>query len=95
MYSDVRITIDVPTTKYKKTILILFALPNGNTTEHTMGKQMQAGDDWHFDIQHIKVPTDFLRAWYRSRLRMEHPGKEFQFSETRNDSLIFLQKQQR
>lgn len=60
-----------------------------NTTEHTMGKRMQAGDAWHFDIQHIKAPTAFLRAWYRSRLRMEHPGKEFQFTETRNDSLIF------
>jgi hypothetical protein len=41
---DVRITIDAPAAgKYKsKTILILYALPNGNTTEQTMGRKLQA-----------------------------------------------------
>jgi len=36
-------------------VIILYALPNGNTTEHTMGKKKVEGDDWHFDIQHIKA----------------------------------------
>ncbi len=41
--------------------LIFFALPNGNTIEQTIGKQMQPGDDWHFNIQHIGAQTRFLR----------------------------------
>src|SRR5215212_6578155 len=63
MYEDVNITIDVPgnyNSSYK-TIIILYALPAGNTTEQTMGKKMVAGDDWHFDIQHIKAQTKFIR----------------------------------
>lgn len=62
MLSDVKITIDAPTPlKNKRTIVILFALPNGNTTEQTMGKKLKQGDDWHFDIQHIRAQTTFLR----------------------------------
>jgi hypothetical protein len=48
-----------PTTK--PLLLVFFALPNGNTIEQTIGKQMQPGDDWHFDIQHIAAQTRFLR----------------------------------
>jgi hypothetical protein len=42
--------------------LIFYALPNGNTTDQTLGHQPQPGDDWHFDIQHIAAQTRFLRA---------------------------------
>ncbi len=45
----------------KPLLLIFFALPNGNTVEWTMGKQLQPGDDWHFNIQHIGAQTRFLR----------------------------------
>jgi len=45
----------------KKTLLILYGLPNGNTTEQTIGRQLKPGDDWHFDIQHIGAQTRFLR----------------------------------
>jgi len=45
----------------KPTGIMLFALPNGNTIEWTAGKQLQAGDDWHYDIQHIAAQTRFLR----------------------------------
>lgn len=44
------------------TTLILYALPNGNTTEQTMGKALAPGDDWHFDIQHIGAQMRLLRA---------------------------------
>lgn len=44
------------------TTLILYALPNGNTTEQTIGKALAPGDDWHFDIQHIGAQTRLLRA---------------------------------
>lgn len=60
---SVRVTIDKSEkhSKKRKTIITFFALPNGNTTEQTMGKRMQEGDDWHFDIQHIKAQTRFIR----------------------------------
>jgi hypothetical protein len=60
---SVRVTIDKSPdhSKRKKTIITFFALPNGNTTEQTMGKKMQEGDDWHFDIQHIRAQTKFIR----------------------------------
>ena len=41
--------------------LILYALPNGNTTDQTVGKRMSPGEDWHFDLQHIGAQTRFLR----------------------------------
>ena len=62
MFGDVIITIDAPLQQDKReSLIILYALPNGNTTEQTMGKKMTEGDDWHFDIQHIKAQTKFLR----------------------------------
>ncbi|MES2005009.1 MAG: hypothetical protein V4450_10840 [Bacteroidota bacterium] len=45
----------------KKTLLIFFALPNGNSIEWTRGKQIQSIDDWHYDIQHIAAQTRYLR----------------------------------
>ena len=42
--------------------LILYALPNGNTTEQTIGKKLAEGVDWHFDIQHIAAQTRALRT---------------------------------
>jgi hypothetical protein len=63
IHGDIKITIDKPADliKDQKTIVTFFALPNGNSTEQTMGKKMQPGDDWHFDIQHIKAQTKFIR----------------------------------
>lgn len=63
LYEDVKVTVDKPAQflKNKKTIVTFFALPNGNTTEQTMGKKMKEGDDWHFDIQHIRAQTAFIR----------------------------------
>jgi len=61
---DVKIHIDTPahldTNAPLK--LIFFALPNGNTIEQTVGRQLKPGDDWHLDIQHIGAQTRFLRA---------------------------------
>jgi hypothetical protein len=42
--------------------LILYALPNGNTTAQTMGRTLTEGLDWHFDIQHIAAQTRALRT---------------------------------
>ena len=61
---DVRVTIDRMnnhSAKRGKNLLVIYALPNGNSTAQTMGKLMAPGDDWHFDIQHIRAQTNFLR----------------------------------
>ncbi len=62
---DVRIQINAPAPNYFNPDLpvglALFALPNGNTIEQTVGKILDAGDDWHYDIQHIGAQTRFLR----------------------------------
>lgn len=42
--------------------LILYAAPAGNTIEQTIGRRIQLGEDWHFDIQHIGAQTRWLRA---------------------------------
>jgi hypothetical protein len=61
---DVTITVDrSPSFKSSlPTQVIFFALPNGNTTAQTMGKLIDSTDDWHYDIQHIKAQTEFLRT---------------------------------
>lgn len=45
----------------RKTFVVIFALPNGNSIEWTKGKKMKAGDDWHYDIQHIAAQTRYVR----------------------------------
>lgn len=60
---EVKVHINAPSSfaANKKLKLIFFALPNGNTTEQTIGRQLKPGDDWHYDIQHIGAQTRFLR----------------------------------
>jgi hypothetical protein len=41
--------------------LVLFATPNGNTLEQTMGCVTAGKTDWHFDIQHIAAQVRRLR----------------------------------
>lgn len=69
IHGDIKITIDKPVvlSKHKKTIITFFALPNGNTTEQTMGKKMKEGDDWHYDIQHILAQTKFIRQQLKDK----------------------------
>ena len=42
--------------------LILYALPNGNTTAETMGRAPNDSATWRYDIQHIAAQTRALRA---------------------------------
>src|SRR5438046_3008853 len=69
---EVKIHINAPAssafTKGKKVLLCFFTLPNGNTTEQTIGRKLQPGDDWHFDIQHIGAQTRFLREMIKDRV---------------------------
>lgn len=49
----------------KRVELILYTLPNGNTTAETMGRRMEPGAEgrpgWRYDIQHIAAQTRALR----------------------------------
>ena len=69
---EVKVRINAPGqssfTAGKKLLLVFYALPNGNTTDQTVGKVMQPGDDWHYDIQHIGAQTRFLRALIKDRV---------------------------
>jgi len=63
---DVRILVNAPApetfSSNHPVQLIFYALPNGNTIEQTIGKKLQPGDDWHFDLQHIGAQTRWLRT---------------------------------
>jgi len=69
---EVKVRINAPGpasfTAGKKILLIFYALPNGNTTDQTVGKLMQPGADWHYDIQHIGAQTRFLRDLRQDRV---------------------------
>jgi hypothetical protein len=41
--------------------VLLYALPNGNTIEQTLGCKMTQGLDWHYDIQHVAAQVRLLR----------------------------------
>jgi hypothetical protein len=45
-----------------KTIMVLYATPNGNTIEQTIGNSDLAAVDWHYNIQHIGAQVRYLRA---------------------------------
>ncbi len=48
-----------PTTKPLR--LVFYALPNGNSIAWTVGREVGAGDDWHFGIQHVGAQTRLVR----------------------------------
>jgi hypothetical protein len=64
LYPGVTATIVAPSQidASKRIDLILYALPNGNTTLQTIGRKMRDGLDWHYDIQHIGAQTRALRT---------------------------------
>ena len=45
----------------KPTRLVVFATPNGNTIEQTLGCGKAEGLDWHYDIQHVAAQVRKLR----------------------------------
>lgn len=51
----------------KPVLLVFYGLPNGNTTDQTIGRKFKPGDDWHYDIQHIGAQTRYLRQVIRDR----------------------------
>ena len=64
LYPGVTATIVAPSRldRTRRIDLILYALPNGNTTAETMGRTMADGVGWRHDIQHIAAQTRALRT---------------------------------
>lgn len=62
---DVTVHINAPAAAEfdpnRTTRLVIYALPNGNTIEQTIGKQRRPDRDWHFYIQHIGAQARRLR----------------------------------
>src|SRR5947209_8336776 len=50
----------LPLTKPNR-LLVIYATPNGNTIEQTLGCAMAEGRDWHFDVQHVAAQVRRLR----------------------------------
>lgn len=49
------------------TRLVVYATPNGNTAEQTLGCAKAEGLDWHYDIQHIAAQTRLWRSRDKAR----------------------------
>jgi hypothetical protein len=60
--SGVRVYVNAPGAmeEGRPTRLVVYATPNGNTIEQTLGRAKGAGIDWHFDIQHVAAQ---VRRW--------------------------------
>lgn len=63
---DLRIHVNAPLDAdgqpARGTRIIIFALPNGNSLEWTLGCKMADGLDWHYDIQHVAAQVRAYRA---------------------------------
>jgi len=60
--SGVRVLINAPATlSAGRRLLIIYATPNGNTLEQTLGCAASTELDWRFDIQHVAAQARRLR----------------------------------
>jgi len=51
----------------RPTLLVVYATPNGNSVEQTLGCAAVEGLDWHFDIQHAAAQTRMYRESEQNR----------------------------
>lgn len=66
----VRLYVNAPVSMdpARPALLLLYATPNGNSIEETLGaKDFDAKKEWRFDIQHVLAQTRLLRELDRSR----------------------------
>ncbi|HKD36139.1 MAG TPA: hypothetical protein VKB78_05040 [Pirellulales bacterium] len=60
--TGVRVYVNAPLPLAKSNrLLVVYATPNGNTIEQTLGCAKAEGRDWHFDIQHVAAQVRRLR----------------------------------
>jgi hypothetical protein len=77
----VRVLVNIPPNSdpNRPTRLVVYATPNGNTIEQTLGSGTADGLDWHFDIQHVAAQV--------RRLREVLPGENVVLACTEADGL--------
>jgi len=65
----IRIVYNAPLRIYpdRPTLVVFYATPNGNTIEQTMGYEVSAGLDWHYDIQHVVAQVRRFRELDKKR----------------------------
>jgi hypothetical protein len=65
LHPGVTATVVAPATldATKRVELIVYALPNGNSTAETIGRRLADSVGWRYDIQHIGAQTRALRAF--------------------------------
>lgn len=62
LQSGVRVFVNAPLDwKTSRRVLVIYATPNGNTIEQTLGCAASKELDWRFDIQHVAAQTRRLR----------------------------------
>lgn len=66
---DARVLVNLPAKPdwNLPTTVLLYALPNGNTIEQTVGARRREGVHWRYDIQHIGAQTRLLREAMKER----------------------------
>jgi len=62
IYANQPAASEAPADKHLPPRVMIFALPNGNTLEQTLGCAKAEGLDWHYDIQHVLAQTRLLRT---------------------------------
>ena len=64
LYPGVTATMVAPAQldRARRIDLILYGLPNGNSTDETIGRTLAAGAEWRYDIQHIGAQTRALAS---------------------------------
>jgi hypothetical protein len=62
IYANQPAASTAPGDKRTPSRVMIFALPNGNTLEQTLGCAKAEGLDWHYDIQHVLAQTRLLRT---------------------------------
>lgn len=62
MYANQPAASETPADKRMPPRVMIYALPNGNTLEQTLGCKKAEGIDWHYDIQHVLAQTRLLRT---------------------------------
>lgn len=61
----VRVVINSPVDGRSNSVsgcLLIYATPNGNTIEQTLGRLPKGTNEWRYDIQHVAAQTRFLRS---------------------------------
>lgn len=62
IYANQPTATDEESSKSPRPRVMIYALPNGNTLEQTLGCAKAEGLDWHYDIQHVLAQTRLLRT---------------------------------